>query len=107
MAVEKKSLARRIPAAIVLTVAAYYALLGGEYSAFDLVRLADRQRSEATLLAATQIEVDSLRALVEQLEDDPATIEAVARERFGMVGEGEILYRFVEVEDGTEAAGNP
>jgi cell division protein FtsB len=48
-------------------------------------------------------EVDSLSALVERLEDDRSTIEAVARERFGMIREGEVLYRFVDV----DSAGAP
>jgi cell division protein FtsB len=98
MAVEPKSLAKRVPAVILLGVAGYYALLGGEYSAIDLFRLSSRQNSEATQLAATRVEVDSLKTVIEQLEDDPATIEAVARERFGMVRDGDILYRFVDAE---------
>ncbi|MFP5353909.1 MAG: FtsB family cell division protein [Gemmatimonadota bacterium] len=92
------SLARRIPVAILLAVAVYYAGWGGEYSAFEIQRLKGQRADAATALEASRAEVDSLRALQERLDRDPATIEAVARERFGMIREGELLYRFVPVE---------
>jgi cell division protein FtsB len=86
---------RRGAALALIAVAAYYAIWGGEYSAFDLRRL-DIQKTELTLmLAETERQVDSLKNYAERLEHDPATIEAVARERFGMIRDGEILYRFV------------
>jgi len=93
--------ARRLPGRIlsvlVLSVALYYAVLGGEYSALDLRRLADRTEEEAARLAAVRREVDALQKRAAALQDDPATIERVAREQFGMIREGEILYRFVDV----------
>ena len=88
----------RAPAAIIVSIALYYALLGGEYSAFDLVDLRARQEREAAALAATRAEVDSLRELADRLETDDATIETIARERFGMIRDGEILYRFLDVQ---------
>jgi cell division protein FtsB len=89
---------RRLLAGAVLGLAAYYAVWGGEYSAFHLVRL-DRDRAAAEArLARVTAEVDSLRALATTLERDDAAVERIARERFGMVREGEILYRFVPVE---------
>ena len=101
MEVDARRVASRAVAGSLVTIAAYYAFWGGEYSAFDLGRLGVRQQEEAGRLAITRAEVDSLRALAAALESDPATIERVARERFGMVREGEVLYRFVELE--TEA----
>ena len=96
--------ARRLLKAGVLAVAAYYALWGGEYSAFDLRRL-DRERGQADArLAERRAEVDSLRAVAKALEDDPAAIEKVARERFGMIRRGELLYRFVPVDSVAPAA---
>jgi cell division protein FtsB len=47
-------------------------------------------------LEALRLEVDSLRAWVDSLQSDSATLERLARERFGMVREGEILYRLAE-----------
>ncbi|HYJ79064.1 MAG TPA: septum formation initiator family protein, partial [Longimicrobiaceae bacterium] len=84
----------------------YYAVWGGEYTLLDLLRLR-RDRTEAqAALARTRREVDSLRAEARRLEGDPATIERVARERFGMIRDGETLYRFVPV-DSAEGAGTP
>ena len=107
MAVNTRSMARFAPAAALLGIAAYYAVLGGEYSAFDLWSLSGRQEAEAQLLAATRAEVDSLKLVVDRLENDNAAIEQVARERFGMIRDGEILYRFVDVEPAAEEAVNP
>ena len=87
-------------------IAAYYALIGGEYTVLDLLRLHRAQEREAAQLASVRAARDSLETLVEELENDRATIEAVARERFGMIKEGEVLYRIVEV-DSVEDGGQP
>ncbi|HEX2081037.1 MAG TPA: septum formation initiator family protein [Longimicrobium sp.] len=89
---------RRLLAGGVLALAAYYALWGGEYSAFHLVRLKQERRAAEARLAQTRAEVDSLRALAGKLEKDDAEVERIARERFGMIREGELLYRFVPVD---------
>jgi len=98
---------RRLLAGAVLALAAYYAVWGGEYSLFDLLRL-KRDRGEAeSRLARARRDVDSLRAAARRLEDDPATIERVARERFGMIRDGETLYRFVPVDSAGGAGKDP
>jgi cell division protein FtsB len=97
MEVDARRLAGRLFAAAFVPVAIYYAVWGGEYSAFDLLRLSQQHRAEEVRLVETRAQVDSLTTLVALLEDDPATIEAVARERFGMIRQGELLYRFVQV----------
>jgi cell division protein FtsB len=86
---------------LLLGVAGYYLIWGGEYSAFDLLRLSSLEAEEQAALVATRFEVDTLRERVELLEKDPATIERVSRERFGMIRENELLYRFVEVDSAT------
>jgi cell division protein FtsB len=78
--------------------AVYYAVWGGEYSVFDLRRLHSQQVLESQRIEAARLQVDSLRELASALESDPAAIEAVARERFGMIRPGEVLYRFVQVD---------
>jgi cell division protein FtsB len=89
---------RRLATGGVLALAAYYALWGGEYSTFHLRRLdADRLAAE-TRLADTRGQVDSLRVLARTLETDDAAVERIARERFGMIRDGELLYRFVPVD---------
>ena len=89
---------RRLLVGGVLALAAYYALWGGEYSAFHLVRLKQERRTAEARLARTRAEVDSLKALAGKLEKDDAEVERIARERFGMIREGELLYRFVPVD---------
>ena len=91
------TLARRAVPALLTGVAVYYAVWGGEYSVFDVRTLTIRQQQAEVDLAELREEVDSLRVVEEKLEDDPATIEAVARERFGMIRDGELLYRFLDV----------
>ena len=80
----------------VLAIAAYYAVWGGEYSVGDLRQLRGELERESVQLAAARAETDSLRTFAQRLERDPATIERVARERFGMIRPGETLVRFVE-----------
>lgn len=80
-----------------LAVAGYYAIWGGEYSALDLRRLHAIAEEKATDNVVARLEVDSIRVRVEALENDPAAIERIAREKFGMIRENELLYRFVEI----------
>ena len=91
-------LAGRLLPALLIGVAVYYAVWGGEYSEFNVRTLANRRTAAQAELARLEREVDSLRVVEERLQDDPETIEAVARERFGMIRDGELLYRFVVVD---------
>jgi cell division protein FtsB len=79
-----------------LLLAAYFAVFGGEYSVFELRSLETVEQERAADLAVTEAEIDSLRTMAAQLEDDPDAIEREARERYGMIRDGEILYRFRE-----------
>ncbi len=90
---------RRLALAVVVLLLLSFAVQGGEYGTTDLLR----QRS---VLAAERATVDSLEARVRELqalkkavENDPATQERIAREEFGMVRPGEVLYRFTEPAD--------
>jgi cell division protein FtsB len=78
--------------AVVLVSVAVFA---GEYSTIDWLnvrtQLAD-QREAVTVLRA---ELDSLARIARALETDPAAQERAAREGFGMIRDGEILYRIV------------
>jgi len=82
-----------------LGLAAYYALFGGEYSYFELKATREAAEKEAAELAERRRQIDSLRAWADSLRVDSATLERLARERFGMIREGEILYRFAESGD--------
>ncbi|CAN5789877.1 hypothetical protein BH23GEM7_BH23GEM7_42460 [soil metagenome] len=103
-----RRLVRALLRLLLLGIAAYYALWGGEYSAFDLLRIEEERQSEESRLARVRTEVDSLRVLAGRLESDLPTLERVARERFGMIRPGETLYRFVAVDSAaTSAAKSP
>jgi cell division protein FtsB len=77
-------------------VAAYYAVYGGEYSLIEMRRLEREKTAEAERLRQTRGEVNQLRSWADSLEHDSATLERIARERYGMIKQGERLYRFVD-----------
>ena len=86
-----------LPALIGLS--AYFALFGGEYSVFEVRRVrADKVELEQRL-AELERANDSLRTWAEALETDSATIERLARERYGMIRGGEVLYRIAAPAD--------
>ena len=80
----------------ILALALYYGVFGGEYSAFELRSVRADIDLEEWKLSDVQQEIDSLSAWMDLLENDAETIERVAREDFGMIRDGEILYRFAE-----------
>jgi len=91
---------RPVVRAALLGVVVYYAVWAGEFSTFDLRALdLERDRAEARV-ADLREEVDSLREVTMALGSSDEAIERVARERFGMIRDGETLYRFVEAEEG-------
>ncbi len=82
-----------------LIVAAYYAMFGGEYSLFELRRARASVAGEQATLDELQLRIDSLTAWADSVRTDSATLERIAREQFGMIREGETLYRFVAPEE--------
>lgn len=93
----------RIGRAIVPTLllaAVYYAVFGGEYSVFELREARQALEVEGEALVRVQADIDSLQARADSLRSDPATIERIAREEFGMIRDGETLYRFADTEPG-------
>jgi cell division protein FtsB len=71
------------------------ALLGGEYNVRDWLVLRGELATERAALARLEREIDSLAALVRELETSAAAQERAAREEFGMIRDGETLYRLV------------
>ena len=80
----------------ILLLAAYYAVFGGEYSFFELRSARTSVVEEGARLAERQRVIDSLKTWADSLETDPVTLERIAREHFGMIKEGETLYRFAD-----------
>ncbi len=78
---------------VTLVAGGTFAVLGGEYSVFDWWQLRKEIKAEQITIDRLQIETDSLTVHAEALEGDPTMQEKVAREVFGMLRPGEILYR--------------
>ena len=90
---------RRLILPTLLGLAVYYALFGGDYSLLEL----QRARSEITIqeqeLTLLREENEYLRARSDSLQYDSATLERFAREQFGMIRDGEVLYWTAEPGD--------
>jgi cell division protein FtsB len=78
-------------AVVLLALAAW----GGEYSTGDWLTMRRQLADEREKVAGLEAEVDSLAKAAKDLETNPAVQERVAREEFGMIRDGEILYRVV------------
>jgi cell division protein FtsB len=87
---------RYVLGAVFLAGAAYFALFGGEYSLLEVRRIRAEREREVARLDEVRAEVQRLEARVDSLEHDSATIERIARERWGLIRPGERLYRFAE-----------
>ena len=83
----------------VLTVAGYYAVFGGEYSLFELRGARASVAEEQATLAELEARIEALAAFADSVRSDPVTLERIAREDFGMIKDGETLYRFVPAEE--------
>lgn len=72
-----------------------FALFGGEYNTFNWLKLRGQVADERAAVRALEAELDSLARVARELETSPAAQERAAREDFGMIRKGEILYRLV------------
>jgi cell division protein FtsB len=94
---------KRLILPVLIGLALYFALFGGEYSLFEVRRVrAERIEMEKRLVDLEQTN-DCLRAWAEALQSDSATIERLARERYGMIRSGEVLYRITQPADSVRA----
>ncbi len=75
-----------------------FAVQGGEYGSLDLFRQGRQLDQQRSAVDSLQRRVDSLTAYLKAVRTDPATQERIAREEFGMVKPGEVLYRFADPE---------
>src|SRR5207253_3960951 len=76
-------------------VLAGLAFQAGEYSTLDWLTLRRQRVEERRSVRDLELELDSLQRLARGLENDPAAQERAAREQFGMIRKGELLYRLV------------
>ena len=79
----------------VVVIGLLFGYLGGEYSSGDLRTLRRDLAAAERAIAALEPEIDSLLQEAAALESDPAAQERAARERFGMMRDGEIMYQVV------------
>ena len=77
----------------------YFALFGGEYSVFEVRRIRAEKLELEQRLTELERANDSLRTWAGALETDSATIERLAREQYGMIRGGEVLYRIAAPAD--------
>ena len=68
---------------------------GGEYGTTDLLALRREESGERAQVLRLRQVVDSLERAATAIERDLRVQERVARERFGMIRRGELLYRLV------------
>ena len=81
-----------ITGGIVLILVAVFA---GEYSTIDWLKVSSQLAEERDSVESVRARVDSLARVARALENDPATQEREARERFGLIRDGELLYKIV------------
>ena len=86
---------KRVLVGLVMLGMVGFAAEGGEYGTLDLLRVRGRVRREQAAIARLRNELDSLARVEQALTTDPATQERVAREVYGMIRPGEILYQVV------------
>ena len=85
----------RWAAVVALAFALYFAIQGGEYGTTHLLQLRRDVGQEEALVARLKVAVDSLQRAAKAIQEDPRTQERVAREAFGMIRNGEYLFRIV------------
>ena len=93
-----------IAAAVVLAGLAFQA---GEYGTPDWLKLRNQLEEERRAARELERQLDSLQRRARALETDPAAQERAAREQFGMIRKGELLYRLVPKVDAGSDAGAP
>ena len=83
----------RIVGALALAGGVAFGFVGGEYSTGDWRTLGRELAAETEAIERLEAEIDSLRGEAEALENDSLKQEREARERFGMLRPGELMYR--------------
>jgi cell division protein FtsB len=86
---------KRVLIALAALGMAAFALQGGEYGTVDLLRLKGQVRTEQDSIVRLRLAVDSLLGVQKALTTDPRAQERAARELYGMIRPGEILYQVV------------
>ncbi len=86
---------RRLVTGAGVAAVLYFAIEGGEWGTVALLRQRAHARALADTVRRLEHTVDSLEAYKKAVLTDPATQERIAREQFGYVRQGEVLYKVV------------
>jgi len=78
---------------------AWLVVFAGEYSTFDWLKLRRDLAAERQAVQDLHVALDSLGRRAHDLETNPVAQERAAREQFGMIRDGELLYRLVPRSD--------
>ncbi len=87
---------RRVVTAGAAGAVLYFAVEGGEWGTVALVRQRAHTKAMTDSVDALTHTVDSLTRYKTLVQTDPATQERIAREQFGYVRNGEVVYRVVD-----------
>ncbi len=71
----------------------------GDDGVINLYRLHRQTRSMQDSLQDLSTTIDSLKTEIQKLTHDTTYIERLAREKLGMAGKGEKVYKFVQESD--------
>ena len=80
---------------VIVVLALLFAVQGGEYTTWNWLELRRAEVREAVMVDELKGVVDSLQLAARAIERDPKVQERVARESFGMIKNGEFLFRVV------------
>jgi cell division protein FtsB len=72
-----------------------FAIQGGSFTTRDWLSLRRDAASERAAVTELKSSIDSLEKVATRVERDSAEQERIAREEFGMIREGEFLYRLI------------
>jgi cell division protein FtsB len=90
----------RLLALVALIVAAAFAYWGGTFSAPNYRALLRDEARAAGTVARLQREVDSLRIFRDSLATNPVVQERIARDQYGMLRPGELMFTIVPADSG-------
>ncbi len=79
-----------------LALAGYFAVAGGEYSVLDARRARAELAARHAVVVAAERRIDSLQARIDSLRHNDEALERLARERYGLIRDGELLYRLTD-----------
>lgn len=97
---------RRVAWSVGAVTVVAFAVEGGEYGTSDLIAQKSQRIALEDSVSTLRDSVAVLRKAVDAMKTDPAVLERVAREKYGMVkGTGEFLYWTVR--RGADSAARP